>query len=999
MLTSESLLRISKEIGAPVSRVEATVALLEGGATIPFIARYRKEVTGNLDEVRLEGIEEARLYYSGLEQRRASILASIEKQGKLTDELKQKIMLCFSKGELEDLYLPFKSKKKTKAGAAIALGLGPLADYIWQQIGVDPVGVFAQQFVSPPEAEPDPAPEVPASSPPAAEPVETLAGESVESPAELEGSTPAVQVAQVAQEVELLEEVAPAESPLAEIQPLEQVSVEHAAPVDTEPVVSAPEEVSGEPGSEPAISTAEPTGAESHDAPIASPEAAVEAAGTDETSAEAEQKTEDVTPPTAPEAEPLPVATTEAATAAPAAQPRPAPKKRRINSVEEAIEGALHILAERVAEDSTFRKELRDTLMKDGVIRAHVVPGKDSGKTKYEMYYRFEETVPKIPSHRMLAIRRGTRENVLTYTIDTDVEKFVESLLARVISDRSSQFAPFLDRAVRDSFERLLAPSIRNEVRAALKERSESEAIRVFEENLKTLLLAPPAGPIGVIGIDPGIRTGCKVAVVDTSGSFLESQLLQLADPGKDLEAAEKLLVELVQKHNVKAITIGNGTASRETESFVRAVVQKNGLDVVVVVVNEAGASVYSASKRAREEFPGLDVTVRGAISIARRLQDPLAELVKIDPRSIGVGQYQHDVDQKKLKQTLDGAVASSVNRVGVDLNTASRDLLKYVAGIGDKLAANLVARRTDKGTFKSRSELMEVEGFGDKTYEQAAGFLRIKDGENPLDATAVHPESYPAVEKIAASLNLGVAELLGNFEKVRAADFKTLEEEVGRFTLHDIREELLRPGRDPRDKFVAPKFREDVKEVVDLKDGMELEGRVSNVTNFGAFVDLGVHQDGLVHISELSHRFIQDARQAVKVGDVVKVKVIGVDPNTKRISLSMKALIPKPARPPRRKKEANPGRPAAAQQAAASAGGVKAGTRDAAPVGDRRSGGGPSAPRRPRPENRPRPEGAQREGRQDRPPKPMSQPGPPPRPQSMEEMIQALQAKFSGLK
>ena len=896
MLTTDTLFRISKEVGASVSRVEATVSLLEGGATVPFIARYRKEATGNLDEVKIQDIDECRIYYTELDQRRAAILASIEKQGKLTEELKQKIQSCFSKSELEDLYLPYKPKKKTKASAALAMGLGPLADYIWEQTGTDPVGVYAERFVSPPEPE-----------------------------------------AEV-----IFEPVIPlAQEPPAESEPVAEAPGE--APVET-----APE---GTEASAEAVPAVEP-------APAPAP------------------------PPPSP--------------------PKPAPK-RRINSVEEAIEGALHILAERIAENPESRKYLRDKLMLEGIVRAHVMPGKESEKTKYEMYYKFEETVPKIPSHRMLAIRRGTRENVLSYTIETDSEKFFGWLMPQIIRDSNSQFAPFLDRAVRDSYERLMAPSIRNEVRTALRERSESEAIKVFEENLRTLLLAPPAGPIGTIGVDPGIRTGCKVAVVDETGTFLENQILQLSDPGKDLDAAEKTLTDLVTKHNIRAITIGNGTASRETEAFVRGIAQKNGWDIVVVVVSEAGASVYSASKRAREEFPKLDVTVRGAISIARRLQDPLAELVKIEPRSIGVGQYQHDVDQKKLKYSLEGAVASCVNRVGVDLNTASQDLLKYVSGINDKLAGSIIAHRTQSGMFRSRNQLREIEGFGDKTFEQAAGFLRIKDGENPLDRTAVHPESYPIVEKLAASLNVAVADLIGNSDRVNAADFKALEGEAGKFTLADIREELLRPGRDPRDKFVAPKFREDVKQVVDLQEGMELEGSVTNVTNFGAFVDLGVHQDGLVHISELSHKYIQDARQAVKVGDVVKVKVIGVDQSMKRISLSIKALLPKPPRPPRRKK---PQKPVAAAPGSPPVSVPSEKTAAAASSQDRRPARPPFPPRKPRPDGdgqrpdgRPRSDGKDAKPRSDRPPRPPVEVARPAPNQTMEEKIQALQAKFSGMK
>jgi len=889
MLTTEIFFRISKEVGASVSRVEATVSLLDGGATVPFIARYRKEATGNLDEVKIQSIDECRIYYSALEQRRQQVLAAIEGQGKLTDELKQRIQNCYSKTELEDLYLPYRQKRKTRANEALRLGLGPLAEYIWEQTGTEPVGVYAERFITPPE------PEIPMPH-------------------------------------------------AAETQSVTQV----------QPEPPAQEESAGETANE---APAEAVAAEGEPAPEGSPEAPKEE----------------------------PVAAAAAEVTPPLPPPKPAPR-RRINNVEEAIDGALHILAERVSENAEFRKQLRDKLMHEGVVHASVVPGKESEKTKYEMYYKFEETVPKIPSHRILAIRRGTRENILSYTIDTDSEKFISGMLPVVIRDSASQFAPFLERAVRDGFERLMLPSIRNEVRSILRERAETEAIQVFEDNLKTLLLSPPAGAISVIGVDPGIRSGCKIAVVDQSGKFLESQVLQLSDPNKDLEGAEKALCDLLQKHNAHAITIGNGTGSRETESFVRSVVQKNGLDAFVVVVNEAGASVYSASKRAREEFPDLDVIIRGAISIARRLQDPLAELVKIEPRSIGVGQYQHDVDQKRLKKSLEGAVSSCVNRVGVDLNTASEDLLKYISGINAKTASNIVSRRQQAGAFRSRTQLREVEGFGDKTFEQAAGFLRIKDGENPLDQTAVHPESYPVVEKIASSLGLPLQELIGNVDRVKTIDFKTFENEIGRFTLSDIREELYRPGRDPRSKFVAPKFRDDVKEVVDLQEGMELEGRVTNVTNFGAFVDLGVHQDGLVHISELSHKYIQDAREAVKVGDIVKVKVIGVDSKMKRISLSMKALIPKPPRPHRVKK----GKPEARPMVAA----AKSGEAVAPSSGD-------GKPRREGPPRKPRPEGGQRpqKARPSQPQKPSVEVTKPVVPQTMEEKIAALQAKFSGMK
>jgi protein Tex len=820
MFATEVVQRISKEVGAPPPKVEATLKLLEEGGTVPFIARYRKEATGNLDEVKIRDIDEKRLYYSELEERRAAILASIEKQGLLTDELKQKVQNAVTKSELEDVYLPFKPKRKSKARLAAERGLQPLAEYIWEQSGTESVEARAQEFVN---------------------------------------------------------------------------------------------------------------------------------------------------------------------------------LENNVNSLDEALEGALQILAERIAENPQFRNRLRDEFFARGMIRARVVKGKEAEKTKYEMYYAFEEAVPKIPSHRVLAVRRGTRENVLTYTIDVEKDKLIEAIAADVIKDRNSIFATHLERGVRDGFERLLEPSIQNEVKSFLRERAEAEAIKVFEDNLRTLLLAPPAGPIGVVGVDPGLRTGCKVAVVDQTGRFLENQTIYPTEPKKDLEGAEKTLMELIDKHNVRGIAIGNGTASRETETFIRSVLEKHQKDIFVIVVNESGASVYSASKRAREEFPKLDVTVRGAISIARRLQDPLAELVKIDPKSIGVGQYQHDVDQKKLKHSLAGAVESCVNRVGVDLNTASADLLKYVSGIGDKLAQAIVAHREHNGVFKSRDQLKQIDGLGEKTFEQAAGFLRIKDGDMALDRTAVHPESYPLVEKMAASLGVTVGELIANSEKVSAIDFRAFEHEAGRYTVSDIREELLKPGRDPRDPFVVPKFRDDVKEIADLTEGMELEGTVTNVTNFGAFVDLGVHQDGLVHISELSHKFVQDARQAVKVGEIVKVKVIGVDAAMKRISLSMKALQPKPPRPPRRKRVQ--GRPAAA------AAGVAPGL-EALPAPD---GAQPAAPRenRPRPQRRnpelrpplPRGDTAARpkSEQRPRPPREAAPPPVPPPPQSMEEKIRLLKEKFSS--
>ncbi len=546
-------------------------------------------------------------------------------------------------------------------------------------------------------------------------------------------------------------------------------------------------------------------------------------------------------------------------------------------------------------------------MLTEGKVQAKVSKEKEKEKTKYSMYYDFEEAVARIPSHRMLAIRRGVREKVLTHFVQIDNDHATNELKSRAIVNKDWPLVPLVERAIQDGYVRLMEPSIQNEVRSTLRARAEDEAIRVFEENLRALLLAPPAGQIEVLGIDPGLRTGSKIAVVDQTGKFLEHETIFLTEPKKDLDAAEKIVVDAIKKHSVRGIVIGNGTGSRETETFVRSIVVKHELDVFTVVGSEAGASVYSASKRARQEFPKLDITIRGAISIARRLQDPLAELVKIDPKSIGVGQYQHDVDQKKLKASLRTSVESCVNRVGVDLNTASVDLLKYISGISERLAHSIVEYRDKNGAYSGRDQLKNGAGLGEKTFEQAAGFLRIKDGTNVLDRTSVHPESYPIVERMAQSLEVSVAEVIENPSRVNAIDFGDFEKEVGKYTLTDIRDEMLKPARDPRKTFKAPQFRDDIRNIADLKQGMEIEGNVTNVTNFGAFVDLGVHQDGLIHISELSHSYIRDARQAVTVGDVVKVQVIGVDPALKRISLSMKATLPKPRPKPRPKPKPKP--------------------------------------------------------------------------------------------
>jgi len=714
------LIHIAKTLNIPMHSMVATITLLDEGATVPFIARYRKEVTGNLDEVQIRDTQEKLEYFRELEDRRATVLSSIEEQGKLTPELKTKIEAVLDKSELEDLYLPYKPKRRTKATIARDKGLEPLAKAIWEQ--QQPVAGLAAAFID---------------------------------------------------------------------------------------------------------------------------------------------------------------------------------AEKGVASEEEAFEGARHIIAEWINEDANFRKGLRQMMAEQGVVTSHAIEGKADPEEKFKMYADYSEPVSKIPSHRMLAIRRGANEEFLSFEIELDQEKAFEYLKARVIKAQGDWTA-HLNEAVEDSYKRLLNPSIQTEIRLELKERSEEEAIRVFKQNLENVLLAPPAGVIGTIGVDPGIRTGCKIAVVDDTGKFLEHTVVYPLEPKNDIIGTVRTLSALIAKYNVKAISIGNGTGSRETAAIVQDFLrQSNHSNVMCVVVNESGASVYSASDIARQEFPELDLTVRGAISIARRLQDPLAELVKVDPKSIGVGQYQHDVDQRRLKQGLEGTVESCVNRVGVDLNTASWALLRYVAGISERTAQSIVEYRNQHGRFKSRLEVKAVSGFGPKTFEQAAGFLRIRGGDNPLDMTAVHPESYPVVEKIAESVGVTVSELIAKpelVEKLNMEGFQTAS--VGIYTLQDIREELRKPGRDPRDKFVAAKFRDDVHEIKDLTPGMVLEGVVTNVTKFGAFVDIGVHQDGLIHISELSQKYIKEASEAVKAGQIVKVKVLSADPKIKRIALSIKALEA-PSTPP----------------------------------------------------------------------------------------------------
>jgi len=713
ILSPEIILHISQILNLPIRGLTAVIELLDDGGTVPFIARYRKEATGNLDEVQIRAIEEKLAYFRDLVDRRETILASIAEQGKLTNELKTRIEATLDKNELEDLYLPFKPKRRTKATIAREKGLEPLAQYLWaRQPAAIPLAAFAAEFVN---------------------------------------------------------------------------------------------------------------------------------------------------------------------------------EERGVATVEDALEGARHIIAEWISEDAEVRKALRKLMFDEGVVVSRKMTDAKDEQEKFRMYYEYTEVAKTIPSHRMLAIRRGESENVLYFLIEIESERAV-GLMRRQILRAPGDWTPQLELAIDDAWKRLLNSSIQAEIRLELKRRSDAEAIKVFRDNLYNVLLAPPAGPISVLGIDPGLRTGCKVAVVDETGKLLEHDVLYLHTSKQGTEQAATKLEQLLRRHNVRAIAIGNGTASRETDSFVREFLRDKGIDgIFSVTVSESGASVYSASDIARQEFPDLDLTVRGAISIARRLQDPLSELVKVDPKAIGVGQYQHDVDQRDLAESLENVVESCVNRVGVDLNTSSWTLLRHVAGINERTALNIVNYRNQNGSFRSRVQVLEVPGVGPKTFEQAAGFLRIRNGDNPLDMTAVHPESYPVVEQIAKSIHTTLAEIIRAPQLLEKVDRSKLS--AGSYTIEDILAELRKPGRDPRDKFVAPSFHEQVREISDVQPGMVLEGVVTNVTKFGAFVDIGVHQDGLVHISELSSRFIKDPSEAVKTGQIVKVKVLSVDVKSKRIALSIKAL------------------------------------------------------------------------------------------------------------
>jgi uncharacterized protein len=701
--------RVARELSLPAASVAATLALFGEGNTLPFIARYRKEATGGLDEVQLRDVRDRAQYLTELEERRAAVLASITEQGKLTPELEAALKGAETKQQVEDLYLPFKPKKRTRATIALERGLGPLADAIWSGT-VDDAAAMAM-----------------------------------------------------------------------------------------------------------AATLVDPA--------------------------------------------------------------------KELTSPELALTGACDILAERISDDASVRGWIRDLTRERGQVKSTVLKGKATDDSKFRDYFEYSEAVTTIPSHRMLAIRRGETEEQLLWRIIAPADVIKPRLVAEMCTGRRATAT--VSRAAEDAYDRILAMAIEVELRLELKQRADAEAIRIFGQNLEQLLLAAPAGAKRVLGLDPGFRTGVKVAAISATGALLGTSTWYLHQEDRFITQ----LTEAIRHFAPDLIAIGNGTASRETEGVVRRVVR--GLAEPrpqVVVVNEAGASVYSASDLARQEFPDLDVSLRGAVSIARRLQDPLAELVKIDPKSIGVGQYQHDVHQPTLKSRLDETVESCVNRVGVELNTASAALLSYVAGIGPTLAQSIVSMRDSRGGFRSRADLKEVPRLGAKAFEQAGGFLRVRDGAHPLDASAVHPERYTLVERIAADAGIDVAALIGNETLLSRLEWsRYVSDEVGLPTLHDIRAELAKPGRDPRAAFEPPSFRDDLLEPKDLKPGMVLDGVVTNIVAFGCFVDVGVHQDGLVHVSQLADRYVADPNDVVKVGQKVKVTVVEVDLARNRIALSMK--------------------------------------------------------------------------------------------------------------
>lgn len=721
---------IAEELKIRESQVEATIKLIDEGNTIPFIARYRKEVTGGLSDETLREFGERLNYLRNLEARKAEVAKSIEEQGKLTDEIVQNLAIAKTLAEVEDIYRPFKQKKKTRATIAKAKGLEPLADIILEQKEKRPIEEIAKDFVN-----------------------------------------------------------------------------------------------------------------------------------VDKLSDEDRKK-----------------------------------KDKVVATPEDAIQGALDIIAENISDNAEYRKAIKKMCYREAQIVTKA--SKEDEKSNYEMYYDYKEPIKWIPSHRILAINRGEKEDFLKVKIDKPEDKILVYMENDIIKG-DTQFTNMIKDTILDSFKRLIEPSIDREIRSDLTEKAEEKAIKVFGQNAKQLLLGAPIKGKTVMGFDPAYRTGCKIAVIDETGKVLDYTTVYPTAPQNDVENAKKELLKLIEKDKIDMIAIGNGTASRESEMFVADMIKEANREVHYVIVSEAGASVYSASKLATEEYPDINVSIRGAISIARRLQDPLAELVKIDPKAIGVGQYQHDVNQKNLAESLTGVVEDSVNKVGVDVNTATPSLLSYVAGINGTIAKNIVKYRDENGKLKERKELLKVPKLGKAAYEQCAGFLRIFDGKNPLEITAVHPESYEATEKLLKNLGFDkedlkdkrkLDDLRQKFKNVDVA--KTAKElEIGEMTLTDIITELNKPGRDPREDMPKPILRSDVLKLEDLKEGMVLTGTVRNVIDFGAFVDIGVKHDGLVHISEMSDKYIKNPSEIVSVGDIVKVKVIKIDQERQKVGLSMKGI------------------------------------------------------------------------------------------------------------
>ena len=719
---------IAVELGVKDKQVEAAVKLIDEGNTIPFIARYRKEVTGGLSDETLRELSERLNYLRNLEQRKQEIIKSIDEQGKLTDEIIKQTEMAKTLAEVEDIYRPFKQKKKTRATVAKSKGLEPLAKIIIEQTETKDIFEIAKDFIN----------------------IDTLSEEDKKN------------------------------------------------------------------------------------------------------------------------------------------------KDKVVANAEDAIQGALDIIAEDISDNSDFRKKIKKICYREGIIETKAI--NEEEKSNYEMYYDYQELVQRIPSHRILAINRGEKEEFIKVKINKKEEKILYNIEKSIIKGQT-QFTQMLKDTILDSFKRLIEPSIDREIRSDLTEKAEEKAIKVFGKNSKQLLLGAPIKGKTVMGFDPAYRTGCKIAVIDETGKLLDYTTVYPTVPQEDVVGAKKELLKLIEKDNIDMIAIGNGTASRESETFVSDMIKETKREVNYAIVSEAGASVYSASKLATEEYPDINVSIRGAISIARRLQDPLAELVKIDPKAIGVGQYQHDVNQKKLQESLTGVVEDSVNKVGVDVNTATPSLLSYVAGINMAIAKNIVKYRDENGKLKTRKELLKVPKLGKVAFQQCAGFLRITDGENPLEVTAVHPESYEATEKLLESIGFMPEDLrnkdkVANLrEKLKTVNVKEMAEKlgVGEMTLKDITEELSKPGRDPREEMPKPILRQDVLKFEDLKEGMELTGTVRNVIDFGVFVDIGVKYDGLVHISEMSEKYIKNPSEIVSVGDIVKVKVIKIDEERHKVALSMK--------------------------------------------------------------------------------------------------------------